>query len=131
MRGSLIPVPSLGLFSSVGLSNFDVMIIFYFVVFCCFLLEICSSQMRDRKGVDPDDRETGRSRGREKLIRINCMRNLFSIKGKIPPENKNIKIITTYPYPHACTPAPHPHPHACTTPLPELLIRDLWVERVH
>lgn len=54
------------------------MIIFYFVMFCYYLLGACSFLMRDRKGMDRDGRrcgeELGDIQGRETVIRIYCMR---------------------------------------------------------
>lgn len=63
MSGSLFFVPSFGLYSFCWFTsfNFDVMdlfylTIFYFAILCCYLLETCSSLMRDKKRGDSDKR---------------------------------------------------------------------------
>jgi hypothetical protein len=70
-------------FCCFALSNFNEMILlysilFYFVMFCCYLLEACSFLRRDRKEVDLDGRrgreELGGIEGREAVIRKYCMR---------------------------------------------------------
>ena len=57
----------LGLFSFswLALSNFDVMfvVLSYFVMVCCYLLEACSFLVRHRKGVDLDGRGSGEELG--------------------------------------------------------------------
>ena len=62
--------PLLGLFSSCGVatSNFDSLVflhpvIFYLVMFGCYLLEACTFLMRDRKGADPEERGGGEELG--------------------------------------------------------------------
>ena len=60
MSVSLVLVPYLGLFSCslFALSNFNMMV---FVMFS-YLLEACSFLMRDKKGVDPEQRRDGERR---------------------------------------------------------------------
>jgi hypothetical protein len=51
------------------------LIVFYFVVFCCYLLEAQSFLIRDKRGVDLDRRRkrgTGTLRG-EIVFRLYCM----------------------------------------------------------
>ena len=52
-----------------ALSNFNVIVsvifTFYFVMFCCYLLETCSFLLRDRRGVDQEVRG-----GREQLREV-------------------------------------------------------------
>lgn len=51
---------------------------YYFVMFGCYSLDVCSFQMRNRKGEDPDERgggeEQGRIEGWETEIMVYCMR---------------------------------------------------------
>lgn len=53
-------------------------IMYYFVMFGCYSLDVCSFQMRNRKGEDPDERgggeEQGRIEGWETEIMVYCMR---------------------------------------------------------
>lgn len=81
MNGSLILVTALGLFPSVGLPCPALMycfllylVIFYFVVFGCYLLKLCSFLMKDRNGVDAecrgDEEELGGTEGGEIITRI-------------------------------------------------------------
>ena len=61
-------------------------------MFGCFLLEACSFLMKDRKGVDLEERgggeELGRVEERETIIRKYCLR-----KESIFNKSKNIKVI--------------------------------------
>ena len=74
MRGSLILVPSLGLFSF--LFNFDVIdfVLSFFVMFYYYPLEACFFEVRYRKGMGEDGlgggEELGGVEGGETVIRI-------------------------------------------------------------
>ena len=64
LGGSLVLVPTLGVFSSLVLSIFYVVVLFYLILsyFWCVLmdlLEACAFVMRDRKAVDPNERDYG------------------------------------------------------------------------
>lgn len=92
--GSLIIVPFLGgsfLFagapSSTSVCFLFYFIIFYFVRFCCYLLDACSFLIKDINGVDPDGRggreEVGGVEEGKTVIRIYYMRiSLFFNKRK-------------------------------------------------
>lgn len=63
-----------------------VFVLSYYILFCYYLLEVCSL-IRGREGVDPDGRgggkELGGAEGGETIIRIYYVRKkIFSIKGK-------------------------------------------------
>lgn len=60
---------------------------YIFIISGCYLLEVCSFLMRDKKRADPEGRESGGHLGRvergEIVIRIYCMKKkLFSVKEK-------------------------------------------------
>ena len=68
----------LGCYVQLSILKFLLHLIFYFVIFGCYLLEACSFLMRDRKGVDLEGRrggeDLGRVEGEETIIRIYYMR---------------------------------------------------------
>ena len=58
--------------------GFCFILLYFILLFCCYLLEGCSFQTRDRKEMGSDCRENGKEfggvEGRKTVIRIFCMR---------------------------------------------------------
>ena len=64
-----------------GIETLTKILIFYFVMFGCYLLGACSFLMRDRKGVDLEGKgggeELGGINGGKTVIRIYYMRKTY------------------------------------------------------
>lgn len=93
-------MPTLGTLSSCWVAMFKVvilvlvyLIIFYFILPGCYLLETCSFLMREREGVDPEGRESveelREEEGGATVLRVYCIKKESTFNKRKKLQNKN------------------------------------------